>query len=149
MTSLRRTLVSLGCGLLAVPLLTAGVDTAAHTAPADRSHAHHTKAAATAVAWQRIAVRTIFTEGAQAPPAGSLYLSFTSQAVHDAARAAHHRGRVVATAAVATAAHDVLQEYFAASDAALDADLAASMARCPPATRPPREPPSAPPPPPR
>jgi hypothetical protein len=80
-----------------------------------------------ALAWQRIAVRTIYTEALQAPPVGGLYLAFTSLAVHGAARAAHgnvNRSR----AAVATAAHDVLEEYFAATSAAnLDADLAASL----------------------
>ena len=84
-----------------------------------------------AVAWQRIAVRTIYTEAMQAPPVGALYLAFTSLAVHDAARAAHgnvNRSR----AAVATAAHDVLEEYFATTSAAtLDADLAASLAAIP------------------
>ncbi len=84
-----------------------------------------------AVAWQRIAVRTIYTEGLQPPPVGALYLAFTSLAVHDAARAAHgnvNRSR----AAVATAAHDVLEEYFATTSAAnLDADLAASLAAIP------------------
>ena len=41
-----------------------------------------------------------------------MYLAFTSLAVHDAASEAQRRGRVAATAAVATAAHDVLWEYF-------------------------------------
>jgi len=83
--------------------------------------------AATAVAWQRIAVRTIYTEGLQAPPVGTLYLAFTSLAVHDAARAAHgnvNRSR----AAVATAAHDVLLEYFSTTSAAnLHDDLTATL----------------------
>ena len=80
--------------------------------------------------WQRIAVRTIWTETAPlpAPPVGSMYLTFTSLAVHDAASEAQRRGRVAATAAVATAAHDVLWEYFPASRTNLDADLAATMA---------------------
>jgi hypothetical protein len=86
--------------------------------------------AAMAVAWQRIAVRTIYTEGLQAPPVGGLYLAFTSLAVHDAARAAHgsnNRSR----AAVASAAHDVLAEYFPLSSAALAADLTSSLAAIP------------------
>jgi hypothetical protein len=136
MTSLRRVLPALGTSLLVVPLLVAG--TTAHTAAPDgrasaarTTTSGHVWPAATAVAWQRIAIRTIYAEGALAPPVGGLYLAFTSRAVHDAALGARHRGRVVATAAVATAAHDVLEQYFPASDAALDADLASTMATLP------------------
>ena len=98
--------------------------------------------------WQRIAVRTIWTETCPlpAPPVGSMYLTFTSLAVHDAASEAQRRGRVAATAAVATAAHDVLWEYFPASRTNLDADLAATMAQDPGRRRRPTQvPPSAPP----
>src|SRR5689334_20131079 len=77
-------------------------------------------ASSIAVAWQRTAIRTIYTEGALAPPAGALYLAFTSLAVHDAAVQAQKKGTHAAAAAVATAAHDVLREYFPASGAALD-----------------------------
>src|SRR4051812_12858442 len=82
-----------------------------------------------AVAWQRTAIRTIFTETVPTPaaPVGALYLSFTSLAVHDAARQGHQYGRASASAAVATAAHDVLWEYSPASRANLDADLATSL----------------------
>lgn len=134
MTSIRRTLLALGTSLLVAPLLVVG--TTAHTvAPAGKPHARsaadHVKAAEAAVAWQRIANRTIYAEGALAPPAGALYLAFTSQAVYDAAREAQRRGRVAATAAVATAAHDVLYEYFPASRANLDRDLTAMMGTIP------------------
>ena len=151
MTALRRTLVALSAGVLAVPLLLVGGGATASTSTASTSTAStqtggtrtaragagpqddHIKAAEAAVAWQRIAVRTIWTETvpAVAPPVGSMYLTFTSLAVHDAAREAQRRGRVAATAAVVTAAHDVLWEYFPASRANLDADLAATMARVP------------------
>ncbi|SFA86489.1 hypothetical protein SAMN05192575_101903 [Nocardioides alpinus] len=139
MTSLRRILLTLGSGLLVAPLLVAAADATA-SAPTHRAApavAHpandHVKAAEAAVQWQRIAVRTIWTETVPmpAPPVGSMYLSFTSLAVHDAAREAQRQGRVAATAAVATAAHDVLHEYFPGSRANLDADLAAMMARIP------------------
>lgn len=136
MTSLRRALPALASSLLVVPLLVSG--TTAHTATPDGRSAAvrattsgHVWPAETAVAWQRVAIRTIYTEGALAPPVGGLYLAFTSRAVHDAALAARHRGRVATAAAVATAAHDVLEQYFPASDAALDADLAATMAGLP------------------
>lgn len=90
-----------------------------------------TTSAATAVAWQRIAVRTIYTEALQPIPAGTLYLAFTSLAVHDAARRAH--GNVKrSSAAVATAAHDVLAEYFSATSGdALDTELASTLAAIP------------------
>jgi hypothetical protein len=88
-------------------------------------------AASIAVDWQRTAARTIYVERGTAPPLGALYLSFTSLAVHDAAREGQKRGAHAAAAAVATAAHDVLREYFPLSGAALDADLAASLAMVP------------------
>jgi hypothetical protein len=88
-------------------------------------------AASTAVSWQRTAIRTVYTEGTKAPPEGALYLAFTSLAVQDAAVKAKRRGSQVAAAAVATAAHDVLLEYFPASATALDADLAASLVPVP------------------
>lgn len=138
MTSIRRTLVLLATSVLVLPLFS----TVADAVPAGGSRTarasagpqdDHIKAAEAAVAWQRIAVRTIWTETSPlpAPPVGSMYLSFTSLAVHAAASEAQRRGRVAATAAVATAAHDVLWEYFPASRTNLDADLAATMARIP------------------
>jgi len=84
-----------------------------------------------ATTWQRIAMRTVFTEGGSAPPAGSLYIGFTSLAVDDAVRTSNKRGHSSAVAALATAAHDVLLQYFPASRANLDADLAATLAWIP------------------
>lgn len=79
------------------------------------------------VDWNRIAIRTVYTEGATPVPAGPLYLGFSSLAVHDAVTTAtDHRGghgRVSVVAAAAVAAHDVLVEYFPASAEALGADL--------------------------
>jgi hypothetical protein len=88
-------------------------------------------ASSIAVDWQRTAVRTVYVEGATAPPLGGLYLSFTSLAVHDAAKEGQRRGTHAAAAAVAQAAHDVLLEYFPLSASGLDADLAASLAMVP------------------
>ena len=79
----------------------------------------------------RTAVRTIFVERGTAPPLGALYLSFTSLAVHDAAREGQRHGTHAAAAAVAQAAHDVLLEYFPLSGPALDAELATSLAMVP------------------
>jgi hypothetical protein len=117
--------------IAATAALSLTVAVGATPTPAQPPPADMETGAAMAVAWQRIAVRTIYTEALQAPPVGALYLAFTSMAVHDAARAAHgnvNRSR----AAVATAAHDVLKEYFATTSAAnLDADLTASLAAIP------------------
>ena len=142
MTPLRRTLLALASGLVVTPLFVAGADataTRAVTRPAAPAAAanDHVKAAEAAVQWQRIAVRTIWSETVPtpAPPVGSMYLSFTSLAVYDAVREAQHQGRVAATAAVATAAHDVLYEYFPGSRAALDVELATMMARVPDGTK--------------
>ena len=139
MTSFRRSLVLLCSSVLVLPLFAtvAGASVPDSGSRSARASAgpqdDHVKAAEAAVMWQRIAVRTIWTETVPlpAPPVGSMYLTFTSLAVHDAASEAQRRGRVAATAAVATAAHDVLWEYFPASRTNLDADLAATMARIP------------------
>ena len=88
--------------------------------------------------WQRIALRTVFTETATPIPSASLYLGFTSLAVDDAVRTASgsgkasgEHGRASAVAAAAQAAHDVLAEYFPTAKAKLDADLATSLAAVP------------------
>lgn len=137
MLSIRRIVLALGSGLLVAPMLASAGATAHMTsrppAPGSAGASDHVKAAEAAVLWQRIAVRTIWTETVPlpAPPVGSMYLTFTSLAVHNAASEAQRRGRVAATAAVATAAHDVLWEYFPTSRVNLDTDLAATMARIP------------------
>ncbi|HYH72922.1 MAG TPA: vanadium-dependent haloperoxidase [Nocardioides sp.] len=131
MRSPRRTIVALAASTLLAPLLLVTSGTAADARRADPPEDPQLKAAAVAVAWQRVAVRTIYTEGLSAPPVGTLYLSFTSRAVYDAAREAHRHGKVAATAAVARAAHDVLYAYFPASGPALDADLSSHLAMIP------------------
>ena len=129
MNSLRRTLAALSASTLLAPLLlTTGAPAAAKRAdPPDPQ----LKAAAVAVAWQRVALRTVYVDRVTPPPVGTLYLSFTSQAVYEAAREAHRHGRVAATTAVATAAHDVLSAFFPSSGAALDADLTSHLAQIP------------------
>jgi hypothetical protein len=128
MSTPRATIVATATVLLA-PLLV--VPLASSTAAADGSATPRPLASSIAVSWQRTAIRTIYTEGTKAPPEGALYLAFTSLAVHDAASEAQKHGTHAAAAAVATAAHDVLIEYFPTSGAALDADLTASLAMVP------------------
>ena len=117
----RRRIVAAAAAVLLAPLIAVPVvGSAASAKPLGSS---------IAVDWQRTANRTIYTEAGSAPPLGALYLAFTSLAVHDAAKKAQRHGMHAAAAAVATAAHDVLVEYFPASAVALDTDLANSLAR--------------------
>lgn len=115
---------------LSVALLTA-TPLCVVTAPAAQSAPPPQAPSTVAVAWQRIALRTIFTEEGTPPQVGALHLAFTSVAVHDAVQATHGLGSNAARAAVATAAHDVLSAYFVNSRDRLDADLAASLAMVP------------------
>ncbi len=86
---------------------------------------------AVVLAWERAAARTIYPAVNPTPiPVGVLYLGFTSLAMYDAVRAAE-RARASQVAAVATAAHDVLEHYFPAARASLDADLRTSLAAVP------------------
>src|SRR5687767_9660585 len=121
MHSRRRALAAAASVLLA-PLLALPLARPAEAAPLASSIAVH---------WQRVAIRTVYTEGGSAPPVGTLYLSFTSLAVHDAASEGQRHGTHAAAAAVAQAAHDVLWEYFPGSRTNLDADLTASLAMVP------------------
>jgi hypothetical protein len=121
----RRPAFALGVAVLTAAPLTVAVASA--TGPA----AAPGPPSAVAVDWQRIALRTIFTEGATPPQVGALHLAFTSVAMHEAVQATRGLGSNAARAAVATAAHDVLSAYFGNSRVVLDADLAASLARVP------------------
>jgi hypothetical protein len=128
-THARRT--ALAAALVVVPLASVGTPSSAPAADGGGP-----LASSVALDWQRTAIRTIYAETTPTPPppVGAVYLSFTSLAVYDAVQ--HVRGGAsVATAAVATAAHDVLYEYFPASRTRLDADLAASLAQVPDGAR--------------
>jgi hypothetical protein len=123
-----RTTAAAAAVLVAVPLASVTVPS-----PGVARSAPRPLAASIAVDWQQTAIRTIFAETTPtpAPPVGAVYLSFTSLAVYDAARKSEGLGTHGAAAAVATAAHDVLYEYFPASRPRLDDDLAASLGRIP------------------
>lgn len=107
------------------------------TGPAGTAHAtgsHHGgggSAQQVAIDWQRIAMRTVYTETTPTPPppVGVVYVAFTSMAVHNAVKATLRWRSASASAAIAQAAHDVLIEYFPASGANLDRDLAATLAK--------------------
>ena len=128
MPELRRARGTAAFALLAPLLVAPALGSAA---PAGAAADAGPLASSVAVSWQRTAARTVYTEGRSAPPVGGLYLAFTSLAVHQAATEGQRHGTHAAAAAVATAAHDVLAEYFPASTTSLDADLAASLAMVP------------------
>jgi hypothetical protein len=94
------------------------------------------------LAWNAIAWRTIGVEGMKPPPVAQLYLGMVSTAVYDAVVTAEDAGRptlpqerpdgpVSSDVAAATAAHDVLTQWFPASTEALRADYDAWLAGVP------------------
>jgi hypothetical protein len=85
--------------------------------------------------WERIVFRTVYTDTATPIPVGVPVLGFVSVALHRAATRSAHVGASSETAAVATAAHDVLVHYYPAQAPQLAADLAASLAGIGPASR--------------
>jgi hypothetical protein len=85
--------------------------------------------------WERSVFRTVYTDTATPIPVGVPVLGFVSVAMHAAVRRSSHVGSSSETAAVATAAHDVLVHYYPAQAAQLAADLAASLAGISPAPR--------------
>jgi hypothetical protein len=99
-----------------------GADLAEGPAPAPSAQVVHD--------WQRTLLRTVYAENMTPIPVGTLYLGFTSLAMHAAVTRALERG-ASPEAAAAVAAHDVLVEYFPSSAANLAADLDASLAAVP------------------
>ena len=95
------------------------------------------------ITWNAIAVRTILAPPTpQSPPASFVYASYVQAAVYNAVVAIEggyqpYKSDLEASpgasvdAAVVTAAHHVLLDYFPAQQAALDADYAASLAAIP------------------
>jgi len=85
--------------------------------------------------WERIVFRTVYGNTATPIPVGVPILGFVSVALHRAANRSAHVGGSSETAAVATAAHDVLVHYYPAQGPLLGADLEASLAGIDPAPR--------------
>jgi hypothetical protein len=77
--------------------------------------------------WERISMRTVYTDALTPVPVGVPVLGFVSVALHRAAVRSAHLGRSSETAAVATAAHDVLAHYYPAFASGLGVDLARSL----------------------
>jgi hypothetical protein len=117
-------------GLLAAAALVVTAPIAIGTAEASSGAEPGPQRARVIRDWNAIAVRTIVNENASPPGVAQLYLGFVSAVVYDAVTGAPP-GRVSVSAAVGTAAHDVLVEYFPASSANLDADLTALLATVP------------------
>jgi hypothetical protein len=92
----------------------------------ERRHPSPQDSAQAVLDWERILFSTVYP--ATPIPNGVPILGFTSAAMYDAAASSSRRGRSSETAAVATAAHDVLAHYVPAAKAALDARLASSLA---------------------
>lgn len=117
--------VVLATSMLAAPAATSG------SAHPDRRHPHDTSTenAQVVLDWERTAFATIYP--ATPIPVGVPLLGYTSTAMHDAAMRSTRRHDSSETAAVATAAHDVLVHYVPAAKAALDAQLTTSLGGVP------------------
>jgi hypothetical protein len=122
---LTRRSLAVGSAALATTTLAIGPDAVAAGQP--RRHPSP-ETGQVVLDWQRVSMRTIFTNAAVAPPIGTPVLGFVSLAVHRAVCESGRRRQSSATAAVAQAAHDVLAHYYPAFAALLDADLAATLA---------------------
>lgn len=127
-------------GIVVAALTAAGQPASAH-GPAD-----HASAVSTLLDWQRIAIDTVYVDGrivlppvpspAPAPgpvpvPVGTLFLGYTALAVDDAVHAAGRRDRATQSAAIATAAHDVLASFLPNTRTTLDEALAATLTAIP------------------
>jgi hypothetical protein len=129
MTPLRRTVVVLAAGALAAPLLlTGGSAPAVAPRPHDHGHGHPTspESAQVVLDWERAAFAAIYP--ANLVPVGVPLLGYTSTAMYDAATMSMRWHDSSETAAVATAAHDVLVRYAPGAKTALDTQLKTTLA---------------------
>ncbi len=115
-----------GSTLLA-PAATSGMP--ASDRPPRTRHSGSTESAQVVLDWERVSFATVYP--ATPIPSGVPVLGFTSLAMHRAATSSAERSDSSETAAVATAAHDVLLHYYPGAAAALDAQLVTSLAAVP------------------
>lgn len=91
------------------------------------------------LAWNAIMIRTVITNGQQSPPASFVYGAYAQTAVYNAVVAIEggyepyksdlaRNPNASVEAAVATAAHDVLVQYFPAQQGVLDGDYTTALA---------------------
>jgi len=114
-----------------VTLLVMAIAGIAAAAPATAAHPHSSPGSSSVIRdWERISLRTIYTDAATPIPIGVPYLGFVSLAMYNAVQATD-RKHGSAAAAAAQAAHDVLAAYFSAWAAPLQADLEASLKAIP------------------
>ena len=136
MKNLRSRAVLVAAALLATSTLATSPAASDGTGGKHR-HPHHDPPASpdsgqVVLDWERTAFSAIYP--ATPIPVGVPLLGYTSIAMHDAARHSASRFDSSETAAVATAAHDVLVHYVPAATAALDTQLTASLATVPDGT---------------
>ncbi len=132
-------LVLRSCALLSTAALTAALlaaapsaaAAAAPTAPPERGPADRASvtSAQALLNWERIAVRTVYTDTTTPTPVGVPILGFTSLAMHRAVQASLSRNRASSErAALIAAAYRVLQHYHPGLRGKLGADRAAGLA---------------------
>ena len=129
-------LVQRSCALLSTAALTTALLATAPSASAaptatDRGPAHASRVTKAQVLlnWERIALRTVYTDASAQVPVGVPVLGFTSLAMHRAVQASMSRDRKSSErAAVIQAAYQVLKHYYPGLKGKLGADRAASLA---------------------
>ena len=129
-------LVTRACALLSAAALTTALLVAAPTAasasaPTERGAAPTARGAHGQVLlkWERIAIRTVYTDTATPIPVGVPVLGVTSLAMHRAVQASLSRHRSSSErAAVIAAGYRVLKHYYPALTGKLAADRAAGLA---------------------
>ena len=127
---LTRRSVAVGSAAVATSALVLGPDAVA--APRHRRRVMSAETGQAVLDWERVSFRTIYTDFTpQKPvtpiPVGVPVLGFVSVAMHHAAQRSAHLGSSSESAAVATAAHDVLLHYYPQHSVKLDADLATTF----------------------
>ena len=142
---LRRAQALTSLALLALASMTAPTAASA-SGPSSSEQTDGSAATTTLLDWQLIAIDTIYVDGrivlppvpdpppAAGPvpiPVGTLFLGYTALAVEDAVQRADRQGGASGSAAIATAAHDVLANYLPNTQTKLDDALAATLAGIP------------------